>query len=183
MADWHVGQMVVCVDGDFSFKRRGEITPVRGCVYTIRGFTADGTTIWLAEIINDPRHYSDGFLECSWKIRRFRPVRKTSIDIFRSLLTPAGQEGPASPVSPVRVPALDHVSHEGTCQFPNCDEALCLPAGGPSLRPTAARLALKLDGAPLLHSSVSSGLNLSADPKISTRGFRNAGKSVQKTGK
>lgn len=48
----------------------------------------------------------------------------------------------------------------------------------------AAGLARYADGRPLLSIHVkSSGLNLSADPKISTRGFRNAGKSVQKTGK
>jgi hypothetical protein len=162
MGDWHVGQMVRCVDGSVSPDCPDYVRfPFAGCCYTIRDVVLrydargrEGVGFLLEELVNPPLHYSGQ--EPAFKTGRFVPIRKTSIDIFRSLLTPTGQEGPASPVLPVRVPALDHVSHEGTCQFPQSDEALRLPAGRPSVRPTAARLALKLDGAPLSHSCKSS---------------------------
>lgn len=84
-------------------------------------------------------------------------------------------------------PALRiHVPHERFCQSAKSDKALPLPAAFSPAGKLAGRLATKLTGAlPLLfHPSEPSGVNrLSAVTKNSTRGFQNAGKSVQKTGK
>lgn len=50
-------------------------------------------------------------------------------------------------------------------------------------RHLARRLSIRCGGAPLSHRSKSSGVGLRVDQQISTRGFQNAGKSFQKTGK
>jgi hypothetical protein len=80
---FRIGQKVVCVDGT---RRNGgygwEIMPVRGQVYTIRGFDGDrhdGCGVWLEEIVNRPDRYlgdnnREVFGEVSFGIRRFRPV-------------------------------------------------------------------------------------------------------------
>lgn len=82
-------------------------------------------------------------------------------------------------------PVLSDLAHDRACQRSYGLPTRTLPPGTTSRRATlAAGLARYADGRPLLSIHVkSSVLSLSADPKISTRGFRNAGKSVQKTGK
>lgn len=101
-----------------------------------------------------------------------------------SLLTPSDDDGAATPSVPSLVPLPSDLVQERGCHHADLLETR-LPPGTTSRRATlAAGLARYADGRPLLSIHFkSSGLNLSADPKISTRGFRNAGKSVQKTGK
>jgi len=94
-----VGQKVVFV-GAFSqnWKARaaeeGVILPVKGVVYTIRGFdpvTVNGVFIWLNEIRNDI--CIPAGREYSFAAEEFRPVvdRKTDISVFKAMLTPAGR--------------------------------------------------------------------------------------------
>lgn len=92
---FHVGQMVVCVD-DYVHPRYvvfGEVLPVKGMVYTIRSFDRvdEELCLMLEEIVNAPRHYRQGFGECSFRPHRFRPVRQTSIEQFTSILNQAPQ--------------------------------------------------------------------------------------------
>jgi hypothetical protein len=84
---FHVGQMVVCVNDDFSrIILRGEELPVKGRVYTVRAISmhVGGLGILLHEIVNKPRHYYTSIGECWFRASRFRPAqtRPTSIEIF-----------------------------------------------------------------------------------------------------
>lgn len=94
--DWRVGMRVVCVD-DQPSDGRGEVYPVESQVYTIRALslTDDGQVkIRLVEIVNAPMAYRQGFHECWFRARRFRPVqaRKTDISIFTALLNPSQRD-------------------------------------------------------------------------------------------
>lgn len=100
MSAFRVGQKVVLAVpfGTLSVTRAaldGVILPQKGPVYTIREFDPDTSNgvvcIRLVEIINGP-HIEDGF-EPSFEAALFRPVaeRKTSIEVFKALLTPAKQ--------------------------------------------------------------------------------------------
>ncbi len=158
MADWHVGMQVVCIAyADPLLRRtpyeRAARYPVKGCVYTIRDFyPGKPETILLEEIVNSPPR--PGAFEAGFNRGGFRPVRKTSIDIFRSLLTPTGDDGAATPRSPARVSFPSDLVQERGCHHANPDHALCLSPGIPSRRATLAHaLPAKVDGrAPLLHS-------------------------------
>ena len=97
MADWYVGQKVVCVH-HFVMQREGDdVTyPVVGCIYTIRGIRDDNfETIGflLEEIVNEERlgAHGDGSLHVEEPIFveiRFRPVvnQSTDISVFTSIL-------------------------------------------------------------------------------------------------
>jgi hypothetical protein len=96
---FHVGQMVVAAKSDESEAYRRYTLERRfkwpaGCerlqvgrVYTIRGFetTGGGLGIYLEEIVNPigPAGY-----EWSYNRHSFRPVKETSIEIFRRLVAP-----------------------------------------------------------------------------------------------
>jgi hypothetical protein len=85
---FHVGQKVVCVNGaDSPF---GETTPVVGDVYTIRSVTqhSRGPGYRLHEIVNVPRTYLPGHMECTFAHACFRPVieKKTDISVFTQIL-------------------------------------------------------------------------------------------------
>ena len=85
MSMFHIGQQVVCisdegVDGGRPF-------PCRGCVYTISEVFycyADRLTLQFEEI----RWEGDGLFYPGFKPDRFRPVKKTNIEIFQRLLAP-----------------------------------------------------------------------------------------------
>jgi hypothetical protein len=79
MSNFKVGEKVVCVydsnaKGDECVQ--GEIKPQHGEIYTIRGFFYYGGCcgIYLKEIVNIPRQYSEGFSECCWSIDCFRKL-------------------------------------------------------------------------------------------------------------
>lgn len=88
---FEIGQQVVCIKGKWrhAYLKPEQMNgfPVRGCVYTIRDYALPGPDfVLLAEILNPTfpsarGPYEPGFYECS-----FRPVRKTSIDVFTELL-------------------------------------------------------------------------------------------------
>jgi hypothetical protein len=95
MSMFHVGQRVVCVSAP---KRpiAGLIDPVTGCVYTVRGIdpirlpTERTYGIYLEEIHNSLHPIWE--VEYSFYADRFRPVKDTSIEVFRSLLSPIPEE-------------------------------------------------------------------------------------------
>ena len=96
--NFHVGQKVICVNDIFTITSHNIVPnrPVKGCVYTIRGFDIYpplvGTAIWLEEIINPEVDFEEdgveGTQEPSFWAWRFRPIRTTSIDVFTAMLAP-----------------------------------------------------------------------------------------------
>lgn len=73
-----VGQKVVCIDGQFN-ATYGEVVPVNGELYTVREVfqTQDflvPVAVRLVEIVNDPRNYCFGWMECGFDARQFRVV-------------------------------------------------------------------------------------------------------------
>jgi hypothetical protein len=97
MSMFHVGQRVVAISNPSEkamayWVGQGMRYPVIGCIYTIRelGHSLGRPAVRLEEIINPPIHakgYEPGF-----NAHRFRPVKDTSIEIFRSLLSPIPEE-------------------------------------------------------------------------------------------
>lgn len=93
---FQIGQKVVCVAETSCGGYGDEILPVVGAVYTVRGIDLNRsgckcpTGLWLCEIRNKERYYTDGLDECSFASDRFRPLieRKTDISIFKKMLTP-----------------------------------------------------------------------------------------------
>lgn len=90
---FHVGQMVVCVDDSLETYRHldphggaGKGWPVKGRIYTVRGLgIAMGIPgLHLEEIVRE--------WECPFAASRFRPVKETSIEIFRKLVAPIDGE-------------------------------------------------------------------------------------------
>jgi hypothetical protein len=92
-----VGQMVVCIDdrwvGAAVYRL---VTPVKGIIYTIRSVrnSGDGTVgFLLEEITNQPLDsVLDGLCEPTFDVNCFRPIKETSIEIFRRLVAPIGGE-------------------------------------------------------------------------------------------
>ncbi len=87
-----IGQKVVCIN-DVGGGRRlnaNEIYPVKGTVYTIRGFK-DKDALWLYEIRNKEQKYVDGFSELSFYAKHFRPIidRPTDISFAYQILSDA----------------------------------------------------------------------------------------------
>jgi len=95
---FYVGQQVVCVNDQFS-QREGWRKTVRTFprlhgIYTIREiFDYDpliGFTFY--ELSNPCAHFSKGYHEPAFNSRNFRPIKKTSIEIFKKLLAPSDLE-------------------------------------------------------------------------------------------
>lgn len=92
---FHVGQKVVCINGDFSARKLETIRlfttdlPLKGQVYTVVGVLEhDGIpALELAEFPPAPVEPIGDFVFV-WRMDRFRPVKETSIEVFRSLLNP-----------------------------------------------------------------------------------------------
>lgn len=85
MADWYVGQKVVCVDGEVGFFPGPPVTdPIIGSVYTIREIVdvySDGLGFRLEEIINPTFEYADGQTEATFDETWFRPIVSQDADI------------------------------------------------------------------------------------------------------
>jgi hypothetical protein len=92
--DFYVGQRVVCVRVHFSKERVWlnvvRVFPKLGAIYAVRSICEVGDLIGFCfeEFVNPPEHFSRGFVEAAFDSRRFRPVRTTSIQVFRKLLVP-----------------------------------------------------------------------------------------------
>jgi hypothetical protein len=91
---FYVGQQVVCVNIDFSreptWRAAVKTFPQMNSVYTIRSICEAGDLIGFCfhEFVNPPAHFSRGFAEPAFDSRRFRPVRRTNIEVFEKLLAP-----------------------------------------------------------------------------------------------
>ena len=100
---FRIGQRVTCVDDKFvgenrvydpTFTVRCPNLPLKGHVYTVRGFVVpyagySGTPgILLEEISNPPCPYFEGTFEPSFFPSHFRPFtdRKTDISVFKEML-------------------------------------------------------------------------------------------------
>lgn len=91
MSPFYVGQEVVCiVDTSGHAGPYGEILPVKGPIYTIRTIEAwaNGLALRLNEIVNERHLYICGVAELQFAATAFRPVVKTDITIFQSMLVP-----------------------------------------------------------------------------------------------
>jgi len=99
---FRIGQKVVCVNDtwrDTLIDCPGGV-PVKGGVYTVRGFCEhypEITSIYLEEIVNPPFKYLVGAYEPSFLAWRFRPVveRKTNISVFKEILNRTPTKQPA----------------------------------------------------------------------------------------
>lgn len=90
-----IGQQVVCIDDNLAGGYGDETDPVLRGVYTIRQIYWNGhrgcEQVLFHEIVNTPRWYLGfGFpVEGGFDSHHFRPLRTTSIEIFRSMLVPS----------------------------------------------------------------------------------------------
>ena len=100
MTDFHVVQVVVCVDAAGILWSEVEEGPKEGGIYTIRAVGTDGVTVGvLLEEIHNPHGvvWPDGTVrETGFFSHRFRPAKTTSIEVFEAML---------APVPPVTEPA------------------------------------------------------------------------------
>jgi hypothetical protein len=93
MSSFRVGQKVVYLGGVRVGGYGDEAIPEKGGIYTVRDFANDGG-IRLIEIVNPPRFYAEGRVECSFDVSRFRPLieRTVDISIFKVMLNPSRVE-------------------------------------------------------------------------------------------
>jgi hypothetical protein len=91
----HVGQQVVCINDVFSpcqyWRRALTALPKLHTIYTIRHIREAHGLIGLCfyEIVSPRAHFSEGHVEPAFNSKNFRPVKRTSIDVFEELLAPA----------------------------------------------------------------------------------------------
>jgi hypothetical protein len=91
---FHVGQLVVCVNDRFSpceyWRAAVSSFPKLNAIYTIRSMREAHGLLGLCfyEIVSRPAEFSEGFVEPAFNSKNFRPVKKTSIDVFERLLAP-----------------------------------------------------------------------------------------------
>jgi len=102
MSMFHVGQLVCCISESHDWVNYGAVQfPRAKSVYSIRavglfpfGHFADlDEAVWLKEIVNpEMRFWGTPPVEPGFWAGRFRPVKDTSIEVFRSLLSPIPEE-------------------------------------------------------------------------------------------
>ena len=112
MTPFHVGMKVACVDDE----ARGQYLPpihsctakdldglTKGNIYTIRGFYTGNDPDWTygcGSIYLEEIHRSVwGGEEAPFAILRFRPLVKTNIEIFTSMLAPKQKERKHEPAA------------------------------------------------------------------------------------
>jgi hypothetical protein len=100
---FYIGQRIVCVDDRFlgengvfdpTFAERCPNLPVKGRIYTVRGFVVPYVGypgqpgILLEELVNPPSLYVEGTFEPSFNFSHLRPLveRRTDISIFTRIL-------------------------------------------------------------------------------------------------
>lgn len=98
---FHVGQKVVCIEGEFDQAALaislGVALPTKGVIYTIRNFEdrGDEPCLRLIEIVNPKiMHHGDIFDEPAYANDCFRPLveKKTDISIFTAMLNQKQRE-------------------------------------------------------------------------------------------
>jgi hypothetical protein len=72
-----IGSLVECIEDLQKYATKGETTPIKGNIYTVREiFECDEyVAIRLEEIINTPQLYNCGFMECGFWIGKFRELQ------------------------------------------------------------------------------------------------------------
>lgn len=91
---FRVGQQVVCVNDKFSddkyWRRMVREFPKLRSVYTVREIRDAGGLVGFCfyEFQNPIALFSGGYFEPAFNVKNFRPVKKTSIEIFEKLLAP-----------------------------------------------------------------------------------------------
>lgn len=97
MWEFEVGQLVVCVNDKFEHRQYGEKLPTLYNIYTIREICEwkDGQLAFrLKEIVNKKHDYCDIGIDEMWFYAfRFRPVKPTNIDLFKSMLVKVPTSG------------------------------------------------------------------------------------------
>jgi len=89
-----IGQQVVCVDGVFSpdpyWRSTVRTFPKLHGIYTIREIRRGDRLVGFCfyEFANPRARFAAGIFEPAFNAKNFRPVRKTSIEVFRRLLVP-----------------------------------------------------------------------------------------------
>ena len=102
-----IGQQVVCVDVDFSreptWRSAVRKFPKLKSVYTIRDMRVEGDLIGLCfhEIINARANFASGYVEAAFDSRKFRPLQRTSIEVFEKLLAPVAGKKRSRALEPV----------------------------------------------------------------------------------
>ena len=93
------GDLVECMNDNFSNLESNEVGPVLGQIYTIREIRPDlpsspGDAVRLEEIKNPPQLF---YTECSFLIQHFRPIRsiETGMEILRRAVKDALDKIPA----------------------------------------------------------------------------------------
>ena len=95
--NFHVGQKVVCINGEMKdreaadfYSSKGIVFPSKGTIYTIRQilWLEDFYALRLEEIVNPIVRYKEHTLEHAFHVDRFRPLveRKTDISQFKAML-------------------------------------------------------------------------------------------------
>ena len=100
---FHVGQQILCVNDQFSrcpyWRRAVQTFPIINSIYTIReireGYGDQFGLIGFCfyEFINPQTHFARGEVEPAFISKHFRPVRKTSIELFKKMLVPFASVG------------------------------------------------------------------------------------------
>ena len=95
---FHLGQQVVCVNDVFSsclyWRSAVSALPKLHMIYTIRHMREAHGLIGLCffEIVSPRAQFSEGFVEPAFNSKNFRPVKRTSIEVFERLVAPAPAE-------------------------------------------------------------------------------------------
>jgi hypothetical protein len=93
--NFQVGQQVICVSDSWLpnelWHRTVRTFPQLNSIYTIHEIRRGASLIGFCfcEFVNPRAHFRSGCLEPAFKSQNFRPVRKTSIELFERLLVPA----------------------------------------------------------------------------------------------
>src|SRR6266566_2740334 len=87
-----VGQQVYCIRDDWEIYE-DEISPKKGNIYTIRSMEmindyeyGECLGLRFKEIVNPVLTYTDGIGEAIFHALCFRPIKETSIDVFKAIL-------------------------------------------------------------------------------------------------
>jgi hypothetical protein len=91
---FHIGQQVVCINDRFSpeprWRQAVSAFPKLHMIYTIRDMREVHGLLGLCffEIVCRHARFAEGYVEAAFNSKNFRPVKRTSIDVFETLLAP-----------------------------------------------------------------------------------------------
>jgi hypothetical protein len=91
---FHIGQQVVCISDRFSpephWRQAVGVFPKPHMIYTIRDMREVHGLLGLCffEIVCRRARFAEGYVEAAFNSKNFRPVKRTSIDVFEKHLAP-----------------------------------------------------------------------------------------------